>query len=298
MADYQDWRSDAIPPEIFRDWLRGKYLLGARKSTANEVLGWCLMLRGVYHYSVYIPSSSSGIKDAPPKLCKRAHKNFTNKEKWECLHSGYGHMRIDGGELVLQGVRIYTPSINRNEFHSPIFWTSTLTKLETRKRHKSSKAEAQASFTYKVASPTDQDSTVYCGAFEKEIAKKCFSKYKNVALRTDGKWGSKFPDPYSLAGDGSDVPLLDYLRSEEFPEHIAAFHEGDNTLYGLALIDLNHPDSQRKANEPRRAKRRNFWTLTGQYQQMRLGQGGGGEWGQIYFTRVGGLRHSKGKMSL
>jgi hypothetical protein len=270
---HRDWRTGLIPSQIFSNWLNGEYLLGMRQSVEHEVLLWSLMLRGIYSYSVYEPGPKWNPKtDSQLRTAKKLF-SLTKKKKFRLLHIGYCIVDLHEGQLVLRGVRTYTHGAR--QCHSPLYWRSTQSKVETGSpSHQAGEDSPKCSFIYRLS---DADAKDHRYSDERDdIASAAFPAYKGKPpVDPDKQRLSAHIDPWTLREDDfSD--LLTYLRKPRFIEDVTAVSAATpNPLRGLVVIDLKEP--------PNRGDR--AWNLLGQYQQLVHK----GRWGQICFTRVGGL---------
>jgi hypothetical protein len=280
-ARYGDWRNGLIPPRIFEDWLLGEYLLGARQSVENEVLGWSLLLRGVYSYSVYMPAEGwekAGGEALPQRTAIELH----HSPYWRLLHVGYCTIDMHDGQLVMAGFRILTgPDAEGgglDSFHSPIYWRSSLTKVEASSPHAGrGEDKPKCSFVFRVCL-TGPRFLYGTESQAKVIAARAWERIGNHTPWDPAQETPDAPqvDPHSMQVKDSGG-LLNYLRSETFAEDVSVISEETIApLRGLVVIDDLHPPPK----GPHEA-----WHLFGHYQQLLHA----GKWGRICFTRVGGL---------
>jgi hypothetical protein len=71
-----------VPLDMIKSWLRGEYLVGQNESTGYDYLGWALMLRGAYMYTVQ-------------------HEGEKRTANW-----GVCTIDLKDGDLIYQGIQL------------------------------------------------------------------------------------------------------------------------------------------------------------------------------------------------
>lgn len=134
-----------VPLDMISAWLRGEYLIGQNESVGYELLGWALMLRGLYVYAV----------EGTPK--------------GTISHWGLCKIDIKDGDMTYRGVRLGVPNgaaMKNKEKGKLQVWYSIFSKLT----RVPSSNNPDAYFGY-VMFPVEQQTAVNLKLLDQDVAK-------------------------------------------------------------------------------------------------------------------------------
>lgn len=99
---------EPLPTAVVRYWLEGKYAGGLAPSVSYEELGWALMVRGFYRYTVVVNSSFS--------------------------HRGYAVIDLHEGDIQCRGIRVKSEEALWGAYKGykhPLLWRSDVSAIRT-----------------------------------------------------------------------------------------------------------------------------------------------------------------------
>lgn len=100
-----NWKDfSPVPLDMIKAWLKGEYLIGQNESIGYELLGWALVLRGLYVYAV-VPANENTTNS---EVDKNTKGQFEEKENiWkQASHCGICKIDIKDGDITYHGVRL------------------------------------------------------------------------------------------------------------------------------------------------------------------------------------------------
>lgn len=102
-----------VPMDVVQSWLKGEYLVGQSDAAGYDYIGWSLMIRGLYIYVVTCDLESNEIDKNIGGALKKKNMVFKDHKGRETVinHAGIGSIDIKDGELVYQGIRLYTNDV-------------------------------------------------------------------------------------------------------------------------------------------------------------------------------------------
>ncbi len=121
--------STPVPLDMIEAWLRGEYLISQNESSGYELLGYSLMLRGLYVYTVTIKNEEAGSHvGANEKFPKDFSKTI----------AAWGICKIDlrDGDILFHGIRLGLNTQRHNDLNKDqlddikhVAWYSIFSKL-------------------------------------------------------------------------------------------------------------------------------------------------------------------------
>lgn len=108
--------STPVPLDMINAWLRGEYLIGQNESSGYELLGWTLMLRGLYVYGVtFNEGTDEGtIANTGTKSNSETASDATLPTEVLEKMSAWGICKIDvdEGDINFHGIRLGRHKVN------------------------------------------------------------------------------------------------------------------------------------------------------------------------------------------
>ncbi len=284
--------SNPVPIDIVESWLKGEYLVGLSDSIGYDYIGWSLMIRGMYAYVVLCdPEKNDVPKGAQKKLEEKwritvgpSRPPRPRAESGILSHAGICTIDIKNGDLVYQGVRLYTNkefySANRKEESKntsapnaySLFWRSMFSKLTRINKDK----DPHAYFGSVLYEPSKDK--VYKGIQEvlcTEISKDWMGGTKGLSVLDMllGCWpenerqlckGFGYKTPEKKALSQFQKKAVEYL-DENFPDDLVAVVNGAAEDKGDDVGVLLHMDLgawTKKKNRNTKTRRGEFQTVT------------------------------------
>ena len=119
---------DVIPQQVLEYWLSGRYQLGGHRSLDYDLLGWGLMLRGLYKYRVLADERSDD---------GELQSKFS--------HCGYCFLDFEGRGLYFGGIRLCSAA-QMWEIRAPGYWRSHSARI-----HREAGEDYALTFDYRLA---------------------------------------------------------------------------------------------------------------------------------------------------
>jgi hypothetical protein len=206
-----------LPPEIVKAWTNNEYRIGDRHSTDYEYIGAALTLRGYYRYGTF--REVAGKKDL--------------------LHAGYCVVDLDGPDLFIAGIRVYTgphqnkPHKEQSQWVHPIYWRSLYSKFVP--DGKMSKVHfGYCAFKFESTDKTYSAKGLRLGAMSKDVT----SRFNAIEDFWAGKRGW-LRRVCRAANKNHDMDALDAALRDKGVEIMARIQNRSDFLSEMSLLQLH-----------------------------------------------------------
>lgn len=267
--------STIVPPEIIDSWIRGEYLIGTRRGTGYDFIGWALMLRGFYRYEVH-----KSAPNAEPSAAMQSEQPEILGPSDTLTHCGYCAVDLLEGDLFFSGLRLHTvPGVATEHAlkPAPSLWVSLFSKFQEAPSTGSQETPDAPDLYFVHKTFKNRDSEPARKAAHR-IRTTILSKYyAGVGGRVDD---GSFQDDASLKGiTHVEEPelrrLLQYLQQDFAADKEEIEAETQEGIRGLVRLDLSR-------REDRLAEPGSDMLIPGEYGAV----GGVGLTGEARFYRL------------